>query len=105
MEIAGKVASALWHGRKHAAPGYDTAKAGVIRLTTMLAWLGEEERIRVNCLAPGWIASEQVAEAVVLLAADETLSGRVMVWWSEDTPGLIPWGDRGYAALAARAIP
>jgi NAD(P)-dependent dehydrogenase (short-subunit alcohol dehydrogenase family) len=124
--------SALWHGRRHAAPGYDAAKAGVIRLTTMLAWLGEQERIRVNCLAPGWIASEQVrtyweplspekraergapsrllrleevAEAVVVLAADETLSGRVMVWWSEDTPGLIPWGDRGYAALAARAIP
>src|ERR1700682_896200 len=63
--------SALWHGRKHAAPGYDTAKAGVIRLTTMLAWLGEEESIRVNCLAPGWIASEQVRTYWEPLSSEE----------------------------------
>ena len=50
----------LWHGRLNPVPGYDLAKAAVIRLTTMLAWLGEKENIRVNCLAPGWIASEQV---------------------------------------------
>jgi NAD(P)-dependent dehydrogenase (short-subunit alcohol dehydrogenase family) len=55
--------SALWHGRKNpapAVPAYDAAKAGVIRLTTMLAWLGEREHIRVNCLAPGWIGSPPV---------------------------------------------
>jgi NAD(P)-dependent dehydrogenase (short-subunit alcohol dehydrogenase family) len=118
--------SALWHGREHAAPGYDAAKAGVLRLTTMLAHLAEKEQIRVNCLAPGWIASEEVrayweplspaqraarnapsrllqleevADAVVRLATDESLAGRVMVWWSEDSPGLIPWGDRGYVVL------
>jgi NAD(P)-dependent dehydrogenase (short-subunit alcohol dehydrogenase family) len=118
--------SALWHGRPRPAPAYDAAKAGVLRLTTTLGWLGEKENIRVNCLAPGWIASEQVrtywepltpeerkqrgapsrlleldqvADAVVRLAADESLHGRVMVWWSEDKPRLIPWGDVGYAAL------
>lgn len=118
--------SALWHGREHPAPAYDAAKAGVLRLTTTLGWLGEAEHIRVNCLAPGWIASEQVrahwepltpeerkqrgapsrlleleqvAGAVVRLATDESLHGRVMVWWSEDEPRLIPWGDVGYAAL------
>jgi NAD(P)-dependent dehydrogenase (short-subunit alcohol dehydrogenase family) len=118
--------SALWHGRKTPAPAYDAAKAGVIRLTTMLAWLGEKENIRVNCLAPGWIASEEVrtywepltpeqrqqrgapsrllqldevAGAVVRLATDESLAGRVMVWWSEDQPRLIPWGDPGYGEL------
>jgi len=80
----------------------------------------------VNCLAPGWIASEQVrtyweplspderkqrgapsrlleldevASAVVRLATDETLQGRVLVWWSEHEPRLIPWGNVGYAAL------
>jgi len=117
--------SALWHGRKHPAPAYDAAKAGVLRLTTCLDWLGAEEHIRVNCLAPGWIASEQVREywepltpeqrrargapsrllsleqvsdAVVRLATDESLCGRVMVWWPEDEPRLIPWGDVGYAA-------
>lgn len=120
--------SALWHGRPthNASPSYDLAKAGVIRLTTGLAWLGAQDGIRVNCLAPGWIAvpevlaywetltpaertersvpsrlleTSQVADAVVRLATDESLAGRVMVWWSEDEPGLIPWGDRGYTAL------
>ncbi|HEY1337645.1 MAG TPA: SDR family oxidoreductase [Bryobacteraceae bacterium] len=118
--------SALWHGRKHPAPGYDAAKAGVLRLTTMLDGLAASDNIRVNCLAPGWIASEQVrtywepltseqrkergapsrllsldevAGAVYRLATDESLSGRVMVWWSEDEPRLIPRGDQGYAAL------
>ncbi len=118
--------SALWHGRKAPAPAYDAAKAGVIRLTTMLEWLGNSDNIRVNCLAPGWIASEQVraywqpltpaerkergapsrllaleeiADATVRLATDESLAGRILVWWSEDEPRLIPWGDPGYAAL------
>jgi 3-oxoacyl-[acyl-carrier protein] reductase len=118
--------SALWHGRERPAPSYDAAKAGVLRLTTTLGWLGEKENIRVNCLAPGWIASEQVrtywepltpearkergapsrlleldqvADAVMRLATDESLHGRILVWWSEDEPRLIPWGDVGYAAL------
>jgi NAD(P)-dependent dehydrogenase (short-subunit alcohol dehydrogenase family) len=118
--------SALWHGRKGGSPAYDVAKAGVIRLTTTLGWLAEKENIRVNCLAPGWIATaelrafwepltpeerrargapdrllslEQVADAVLRLATDETLAGRILVWWSEDEPGLIPWRDQGYMKL------
>jgi NAD(P)-dependent dehydrogenase (short-subunit alcohol dehydrogenase family) len=122
--------SALWHGRKTPGgfPGYDVAKAGVIRMTTRLASLAKSDRIRVNCLAPGWIATDgprqywesltpaervargvpsrlltidQVAEAVVRLADDGSLSGRVLVWWSEDVPQLIQWGDRGYRDLVA----
>jgi len=118
--------SALGHGRKHAeVPGYDVAKAGVIRLTTTLARLGKEG-IRVNCLAPGWIASpevqtyvdsltpeqrrqrgvpdtlittDEIAGAVVELATDETLAGRVMVWWNDQPRQLIPVGDPGYQRL------
>jgi NAD(P)-dependent dehydrogenase (short-subunit alcohol dehydrogenase family) len=113
----------LWHGREHASPGYDAVKAAVIRLTTMLASLQQSDGIRVNCLAPGWIAAPQVleyweplsaeerklrgapsrllrldevADAVFRLATDESLYGRIMLWWSEDEPRLIPWGDRGY---------
>jgi len=50
--------SALWHGRRSggAAPAYDAAKAGLLRLTTGLAGLAESDAIRVNALAPGWIA-------------------------------------------------
>jgi NAD(P)-dependent dehydrogenase (short-subunit alcohol dehydrogenase family) len=120
--------SALWHGR--AKPGvsivYDAAKAGVLRITTGLAWLAEKDHIRVNCFAPGWIATagvrsywetltpeqrrergaparllelEEVADAVVRLATDESLAGRILVWWSDDAPGLIPWCDPGHGAL------
>ena len=117
--------SALWHGRKTPGgfPGYDIAKAGMIRMTTRLASLAETNSIRVNCLAPGWIATnevlrfwesltpderisrsvpsrlittDQISEAVVRLANDQSLAGRVLVWWSEDAPRLIKWGDRGY---------
>src|SRR5262249_11550923 len=53
--------SALWHGRKTPGgfPGYDVAKAGMIRMTTRLAGLSG---IRVNCLAPGWIATAGVRQ-------------------------------------------
>jgi NAD(P)-dependent dehydrogenase (short-subunit alcohol dehydrogenase family) len=123
--------SALWHGRRTpapAVPAYDAAKAGVMRLTTMLGWLGTQEKIRVNCFAPGWIGTlpvqayweslsagqreergvparllrlDEVAGAVVRLATDESLSGRVMLWWSTDAPRLIAWGDRGYGEYSA----
>jgi NAD(P)-dependent dehydrogenase (short-subunit alcohol dehydrogenase family) len=122
--------SALWHGRKSPGglPGYDVAKAGMIRMTTRLASLAMTDRIRVNCLAPGWIATDgprqywesltpaereergvpsrlltpdQVAQAVVRLADDVSLAGRVLVWWSEDDPQLIEWGDRGYRDTVA----
>jgi NAD(P)-dependent dehydrogenase (short-subunit alcohol dehydrogenase family) len=117
--------SALWHGRRNAGgfAGYDVAKAGMIRMTTRLASLAESDGIRVNCLAPGWIATGgalqywksltpaeraergvpsrllttgEIADAVARLAGDRSLAGRVLVWWSEDAPRLIEWGDRGY---------
>lgn len=54
-------ASALWHGRRTSGglPGYDVAKAGMIRMTTRLASLAQTDGIRVNCLAPGWIATAE----------------------------------------------
>jgi NAD(P)-dependent dehydrogenase (short-subunit alcohol dehydrogenase family) len=121
--------SALWHGRRTPGgfPGYDVAKLGVIRLTTGVARDVAKDGIRVNCLAPGWIASDaprlywesltpseraargvpsrllatrEIAEMVVRLASDESLTGRVVVWWSEDRPRVIEWGDRGYRDAA-----
>ena len=117
--------SALWHGRRTpgGAPAYDAAKAGLLRLTTGLAELAKSDGIRVTCLAPGWIATDgprqywesltpeqrrqrgvparlltmtDVANAVVRLATDDSMAGRVVLWWSEDAPRLITWGDRGY---------
>jgi NAD(P)-dependent dehydrogenase (short-subunit alcohol dehydrogenase family) len=117
--------SGLWHGRRFPtrAPAYDAAKEGILRLTTTLQYLAATDNIRVNCLAPGWIATEgprqywesltpaeriargvpsrllsldDIANAVTRLATDRTLAGRVLVRWSEDQPRLIKWGDRGY---------
>lgn len=119
--------SALGHGRKHSPwPGYDIAKAGVMRLTTTLGWMGEKENIRVNCLVPAWISSEhvasyvasvspaeraargvprtlitldQIADAVIRLVTDESLAGRLLVYWNDEPPRLIAPSDAGYAAL------
>lgn len=117
--------SALWRGRTTAGgfPGYDVAKSGVITMTTGLAREVADLGIRVNCLAPGWIDSDgprqywesltpaeraergvpsrlltttAIADIVARIAADRSLNGRVIVWWSEDDPRLIAWGDRGY---------
>ena len=118
--------SGLWHGRTTPGgfEGYDVAKAGMIRMTTRLASLAQTDHIRVNCLAPGWIATDEVAsywnslspasrrsrgvpaklldpsdiaDLVIRIANEESLSGRVVVWWSEDElPRMIRWGDRGY---------
>ena len=117
--------SALGHGRKHSPwPAYDTAKASIIRLTTTMAWLQEKERIRVNCIVPAWIASEEVkefwegltpqqreqynapevlltldevADAVLELIKNDKLAGRVMVLWNGEPRRLIAEGDPGYA--------
>jgi NAD(P)-dependent dehydrogenase (short-subunit alcohol dehydrogenase family) len=120
--------SALGHGRAHSggSPAYDVAKAGAIRLTTMLAWLKPHENIRVNCLLPDWVASpavktyfdslspeqrgkdgvpatlttlDEIADAVAALITDDSLAGRVLVLWTGKPAGLIPFGDPGYTGL------
>jgi NAD(P)-dependent dehydrogenase (short-subunit alcohol dehydrogenase family) len=122
--------SALPHGDLRAdgpgGSGYNTAKAGVIRFTTTLAWMGPKQRIRVNCLAPHWIGTEHIkaaiagmtaderrawavpdvlispeemADAVLRLATDEQLAGRVMVLYGGRPGRLIPLGDPGFAEL------
>ncbi len=118
--------SALGWGRRHApAAAYDAAKAGVMRLTTALGWL-KDEGIRVNCLVPDWVATaevqgyvdsltpqqrkegnvpdvlitlDEITDAVVRLATDENLAGRVMVCWCGQSARLIAAGDPGYATL------
>jgi len=121
--------SALWHGRTTPGgfPGYDVAKVGVIRMTTGLANELASTGIRLNCLAPGWIATDgprqywesltpeqrlergvparllaadQVAGIVFQIATDPSLNGRIVVWWSEDEPRVVEWGDRGYGGFA-----
>ena len=44
----------------HDSPEYSAAKAGLIRLTATLAPLAARDRVRVNCVVPNWIATEEV---------------------------------------------
>jgi NAD(P)-dependent dehydrogenase (short-subunit alcohol dehydrogenase family) len=124
--------SAVGHGKKHcSSPAYDVAKAGVARLATTLGWMREAYGIRVNCIVPDWVATDEIREyvdtldanqrraagvpetlttldeiasAVLRLISDESLFGRVLVWWSGQPPGLIPIGDPGYTSLDRFAV-
>jgi NAD(P)-dependent dehydrogenase (short-subunit alcohol dehydrogenase family) len=83
-------------------PEYGSAKAGLIRFTSCVAGLAETDGVRVNCIAPHWIAlqrayeelaamspteraaagpfvePEAVADAVVWLVRDESSAGLVV---------------------------
>jgi NAD(P)-dependent dehydrogenase (short-subunit alcohol dehydrogenase family) len=87
----------------YVSPEYGAAKAGLIRFSSSLAHLRERLGVRVNCVVPDWIATERaqdelermtpaeraaapvpvamddIADAVVELARDDGLAGRVMV--------------------------
>ncbi len=119
--------SAIGHGRNHSSwPAYDVSKMAQIRLTTTLACLRDRENIRVNCLVPAWIASpgpkeywesltpeqrrergvpdtllslDEIADAILRLATDQSLFGRIMVWWNGQPPRLISQSDRGFQTL------
>jgi NAD(P)-dependent dehydrogenase (short-subunit alcohol dehydrogenase family) len=117
--------SALGFGPANS-PAYDAAKAAVVRLTGGLACLREQYGIRVNCLVPHWIGTEEmlaivkgmsaedrrqrkvpdvlltpeeIADAVVQLATNEQLAGRVMICWGGQPRRLLPYSDPGYASL------
>jgi len=102
-------------------PDYAAAKAAVMRLTATLAPLKESMNVRVNCICPGWVATENVraylaiwsderkrqqevpsggpdamlqpadiGDAVVQLVRDESLVGRIMLYYEPGKKRLIP---------------
>jgi NAD(P)-dependent dehydrogenase (short-subunit alcohol dehydrogenase family) len=102
----------------HSSPEYSAAKAGLARLTATLAPLAERDAVRVNCIVPNWIGTqevlaeieamsaeeraevpdvptspEEIAELAVKLIEDEGVAGRVYVWWTGQEPKAIPLDD------------
>jgi NAD(P)-dependent dehydrogenase (short-subunit alcohol dehydrogenase family) len=77
-------------------PAYCAAKAGVLRLTAALRSL-QEQKIRVNCIAPDVISSpEDFAIAAVNLAMREDCAGRVALYRTGKAIELVDYGDPGY---------
>jgi len=97
----------------HGAPEYAAAKAGVVRLTAALAPLAAEG-IRVNAICPDYVdtpavrrelaqmseeqraalpdlvSPDAIAGGVLDLLRDDSLAGRVLVWFAEEQPYLLP---------------
>lgn len=72
-------------GAPHA-PGYAASKGGVAQLTKSLAVAWAAEGIRVNALAPGWIATELTRPAVEDEARSSGITGRTpMGRWGDPT--------------------
>jgi NAD(P)-dependent dehydrogenase (short-subunit alcohol dehydrogenase family) len=99
----------------HSSPEYAAAKSGLIRLTATLAPLADSDRVRVNCIVPNWIgtqevlaeieamtpeersevpdiltAPEEIADLVVELVENTALAGRIVLWWTVEGPRLLP---------------
>lgn len=95
-------------------PEYAAAKAGLIRATEAVSNWKDQHKVRVNCVAPNFILTdeiramleamsaaereaiptpissiEEVAEAVVGLIEDDAVNGRCLVFWF-DKPHLAP---------------
>jgi NAD(P)-dependent dehydrogenase (short-subunit alcohol dehydrogenase family) len=104
--------------KPHSSPEYSAAKAGLARLTATLAPLAERDGVRVNCIVPNWIGTdevmaevealtpeeraevpevltkpEEIAGLAVELIEDESLAGRVFIWWTGDKPRAVPLDD------------
>jgi NAD(P)-dependent dehydrogenase (short-subunit alcohol dehydrogenase family) len=100
---------------------YSVAKAGLIRLTVVLAPMAERRGVRVNCVVPDWIGTEATAAYVATLAPAErahvpprltppqeiagavahfvrhdSLAGRVLVCWCDHPWALVAERDLGY---------
>jgi NAD(P)-dependent dehydrogenase (short-subunit alcohol dehydrogenase family) len=103
----------------HDSPEYAAAKAGLIRLTATLASLKERANVRVTCIVPNWIGTDEVlgevaamspeereevpdtlttpdeiADLVVELVENESLAGSVVIWWTTTGPELMPVEER-----------
>jgi NAD(P)-dependent dehydrogenase (short-subunit alcohol dehydrogenase family) len=113
---------------------YAVAKAGLIRLTAVLEPLAARDGVRVNCVVPDWIATDQttaysasldpderrvrhvadpdemtrpeeIAGAVARFVHDDSMAGRVLVCWCGMPWALVAPGDVGYSRWEVSPVP
>lgn len=58
-------------------PEYAAAKAAVIRLTAALVGLAAQNNVRVNCVAPNWVATEKVIANVAAMTPEQRKQSHV----------------------------
>jgi NAD(P)-dependent dehydrogenase (short-subunit alcohol dehydrogenase family) len=86
--------SVSWHAGQGGMPAYTTAKAGVEGLTRGMARDLGPDRIRVNCIIPGWIMTDRqltlwlTPEAEQQLMRDQSLKEKV---YPADVARLVLW--------------
>lgn len=77
-------------------PAYAAAKAGIMRFTSALRSMQASHGIRVNCIAPDAIESEEdFALTVIDLALREDCAGRVVLYRGGSRE-VVEYGDPGY---------
>jgi len=86
--------SITWHAGFGGLPAYTTAKAAIEGLTRSMARDLGPDRIRVNCLAPGWIMTERqlthwvTPESEAVIARSQCLPDRLV---PADVARLVLW--------------
>ncbi|GAB5377918.1 MAG: SDR family oxidoreductase [Acuticoccus sp.] len=66
--------SITWRAAMHGLPLYAMAKAGIEGLTRALASEFGKDRIRVNCVVPGWVMTERQLRLWVDATAEEKIN-------------------------------
>ena len=65
-------------------PGYSASKGGIVQLTKSLSIAYSQDQIRVNAIAPGWIATPMTEELKLDAKRNENIINRTpMGRWGE----------------------